>query len=53
MNYCLVLLLSNIWDCQVILNGIEYKPNVASSTKKQAKADAATLCLQQLGLLAS
>nr|CAI5838941.1 unnamed protein product [Callosobruchus analis] len=36
---------------KVVLNGVEYKPNVASQNKKEAKAAAATLCLQQIGLL--
>lgn len=36
---------------QVTVNGVEYQPNVASANKKQAKADAAQLCLQKLGLL--
>lgn len=30
---------------------MEYKPNVASPNKKEAKANAATVCLQHLGLL--
>ncbi|XP_030762013.1 protein SON isoform X1 [Sitophilus oryzae] len=37
---------------KVILNGVEYKPNVASANKKEAKANAATIALQQIGLLA-
>lgn len=36
---------------QVKVNGIEYKPSVASPNKKQAKAEAAQICLQTLGLL--
>ncbi|XP_077256375.1 uncharacterized protein LOC143894144 [Temnothorax americanus] len=36
---------------KVKVNGIEYKPSVASSNKKQAKAEAAQICLQSLGLL--
>lgn len=36
---------------QVILNGVEYQPSVASPNKKEAKANAAAVCLQQLGLL--
>ncbi|KAF5270378.1 hypothetical protein FQR65_LT05566 [Abscondita terminalis] len=36
---------------KVTVNGIEYKPDTASPNKKQAKADAAKLCLQQIGLL--
>ncbi|KAG7201963.1 hypothetical protein KM043_004666 [Ampulex compressa] len=36
---------------KVKVNGIEYKPSVASPNKKQAKAEAAQICLQMLGLL--
>ncbi|XP_056640314.1 protein Son isoform X1 [Diorhabda sublineata] len=36
---------------KVVLNGVEYKPNVASNNKKEAKLAAATICLQQIGLL--
>ncbi|KAJ8919196.1 hypothetical protein NQ315_012184 [Exocentrus adspersus] len=36
---------------KVVLNGCEYKPNVASNNKKEAKAAAATICLQAIGLL--
>ncbi|KAJ8983918.1 hypothetical protein NQ317_006722 [Molorchus minor] len=36
---------------KVLLNGVEYKPNVTSCNKKEAKAAAAKLCLQQIGLL--
>ncbi|XP_022919854.2 protein Son [Onthophagus taurus] len=35
---------------RVILNNIEYKPQIASPTKKEAKANAALVCLQQLGI---
>lgn len=35
----------------MIVNGTEYQPDAASPNKKQAKADAARLCLQKLGLL--
>ncbi|KAK0168562.1 hypothetical protein PV327_002348 [Microctonus hyperodae] len=38
---------------KVKVNGIEYKPSVASPNKKQAKAEAAQICLQTLGLLAT
>ncbi|XP_047350453.1 protein Son isoform X1 [Vespa velutina] len=38
---------------KVKVNGIEYKPSVASPNKKQAKAEAAQICLQTLGLLSS
>ncbi|CAH0552524.1 unnamed protein product [Brassicogethes aeneus] len=38
---------------KVLLNGIEYKPNVASANKKDAKAAAASLCLQTIGLVIS
>lgn len=43
LRFCIVL--------QVKVNGIEYKPSVASPNKKQAKAEAAQICLQTLGLL--
>lgn len=36
---------------QVKVDGIEYKPSVASPNKKQAKAEAAQICLQTIGLL--
>ncbi|XP_050307702.1 protein Son [Anthonomus grandis grandis] len=36
---------------KVQLNGVEYKPNVASANKKEAKANAAVLALKQIGLL--
>ncbi|EFA12364.2 Protein SON-like Protein [Tribolium castaneum] len=36
---------------KVTLNGVEYKPNVASPNKKEAKAAAASVCLQHLGLI--
>lgn len=36
---------------KVILDGVEYKPNVASANKKEAKANAASLALKQIGLL--
>ncbi|XP_076635928.1 uncharacterized protein LOC143348999 isoform X2 [Colletes latitarsis] len=36
---------------KVKVNGTEYKPSVASPNKKQAKAEAAQICLQTLGLL--
>ncbi|KAF3426897.1 hypothetical protein E2986_07602 [Frieseomelitta varia] len=36
---------------KVKVNGIEYKPSVVSPNKKQAKAEAAQICLQTLGLL--
>lgn len=38
---------------KVKVNGVEYKPSVASPNKKQAKAEAAQICLQSLGLLPS
>ncbi|KAL1505795.1 hypothetical protein ABEB36_005274 [Hypothenemus hampei] len=37
---------------KVILNGVEYKPNVASANKKEAKANAASVALKQIGLIA-
>ncbi|XP_077286538.1 son RNA binding protein [Arctopsyche grandis] len=36
---------------KVTVNGVEYQPSVASANKKQAKADAATVCLQKLGII--
>ena len=33
------------------MNGKEYKPSVATSTKKVAKANAAAACLQALGVI--
>ncbi|KAL3276442.1 hypothetical protein HHI36_011823 [Cryptolaemus montrouzieri] len=36
---------------KVSLNGMEFKPNVASPNKKEAKANAATLCLQKMGVI--
>ncbi|XP_066142273.1 protein Son [Euwallacea fornicatus] len=36
---------------KVILDGVEYKPNVASANKKEAKATAATLALKSIGLM--
>lgn len=36
---------------KVKVNGIEYQPAVATNNKKTAKANAATLCLQELGLV--
>lgn len=36
---------------QVLVNGIEYKPNSVSPNKKHAKAMAATVALQALGLV--
>ncbi|KAI4460206.1 protein son [Holotrichia oblita] len=36
---------------RVILNNIEYKPQIASPNKKEAKANAALVCLQSLGVL--
>ncbi|CAG0891329.1 unnamed protein product [Cyprideis torosa] len=38
---------------KVTVNGREYQPTSASTTKKQAKAMAATVCLQSFGLLPS
>nr|CAD7569598.1 unnamed protein product [Timema californicum] len=35
----------------VRVNGVEYKPSVASPNKKQAKAEAATISLRTLGVL--
>lgn len=36
---------------QVKVAGTEYQPAVASANKKQAKADAAQLALQKLGIV--
>lgn len=36
---------------QVIVNGTEYQPSVASQNKKFAKAAAATAVLQEMGLV--
>ena len=36
---------------QVVVNGENYQPSIASDNKKKAKADAATAALQQMGLL--
>lgn len=36
---------------QVKVAGVEYQPAVASANKKQAKADAALLALQKLGIM--
>lgn len=36
---------------QVVCNGIEYQPSVASNNKKAAKAMAATAALQTMGLV--
>ncbi|CAG2174804.1 unnamed protein product [Oppiella nova] len=36
---------------KVIMGGVEYQPSVSSANKKLAKALAASVCLQSLGLL--
>lgn len=36
---------------KVKVNGVEYQPAVASPNKKHAKAQSATICLQQFGLV--
>ena len=33
------------------MNGKEYQPSIASINKKHAKAQAATVCLQEFGLV--
>lgn len=38
---------------QVKVNGVEYKPAVGSPKKKQARAEAAEVCLKALGVLPS
>jgi hypothetical protein len=48
-----IRLTSKVCLLQVRVNGNEYKPSVASPNKKQAKAEAATICLQALGVLPS
>jgi len=35
---------------KVIVNKVEYRPCVASTTKKEAKAQSAALCLETLGI---
>lgn len=37
--------------CKVKVNGKEYQPSIASINKKHAKAQAATVCLQEFGLV--
>lgn len=44
MGYTLIAVL------KVMVNGQEFKPSVAASTKKMAKANAAAAYLQSLGL---
>ena len=36
---------------KVTVNGQDFQPTIASENKKKAKADAATVCLQEMGLL--
>ena len=36
---------------KVTLNGVEYKPDITRPNKKEAKANAALLCLSQLGVM--
>lgn len=36
---------------QVKVNGTDYQPSIASNNKKLAKAQCATVCLQELGLV--
>lgn len=38
---------------KVKVNGVEYKPTVGSPSKKQARAEAAAMCLRALGVLPS
>ena len=38
---------------QVTVNGVEYRPCVASTTKKEARAQSAAACLQSFGIVAS
>ena len=41
----------HLYLLQVVVNGENYQPSIASDNKKKAKADAATAALQQMGLL--
>jgi hypothetical protein len=41
---------SDIFQCTV--NGVDYQPTIASDNKKQAKANAAIVALQELGMMA-
>jgi hypothetical protein len=34
------------------VNGVDYQPTIASDNKKKAKSNAATVALQELGLMA-
>jgi len=36
---------------QVTVNGVDYQPSITSNNKKLAKAQAATVCLQEFGLV--
>merc|ERR1712170_50532 len=36
---------------KVTVNGQEFQPTIASENKKKANSDAATVCLQKMGLL--
>ncbi|XP_060555104.1 protein SON-like isoform X2 [Ruditapes philippinarum] len=36
---------------KVKVNGVDYQPSISSNNKKLAKAQAATVCLQELGLI--
>lgn len=38
---------------KVTMNGMCYQPNIVSNNKKEAKANAAKCCLQQMGVLPS
>nr|CAD7440725.1 unnamed protein product [Timema bartmani] len=51
MSKCLAVILFVLHNVQVRVNGVEYKPSVASPNKKQAKAEAATISLRALGVL--
>ena len=51
LQFDVVLYKNFIVSIQVIVNNIEYRPCIASTTKKEAKAQAAALCLQTLGVM--
>nr|CAD7458667.1 unnamed protein product [Timema tahoe] len=50
-DLCFEFILFVLHNVQVRVNGVEYKPSVASPNKKQAKAEAATISLRALGVL--
>lgn len=40
-----------VFEATLNLNGVEYKPKIATNTKKEAKKVVAEFCLQQIGVL--